>query len=496
VVGAGTMGRGIAQLAAQSGIPVLLYDSKPVAAAEGAAAVAATLRGLASRGRMSVEGAEAAIALIHPVSSLVELQGCGLAVEAIVEDLGAKQKLFRELEEVLSEEAVLATNTSSLSVAALASACRRPHRVAGLHFFNPVPLMKLVEIVAAPATDPQVIDFLTQLTRGMGHQPVAARDMPGFIVNHAGRAFGPEGLRIASEGIASFATIDSVMRDVAGFRMGPFQLFDLIGLDVSRRVIESIYDQFHQEPRFRPLPMVAQRVAAGLLGRKSGGGFHPYPEEPASPPPPTPAPPAGPVWISNVGEDLSDRLRSALDAAGVAVETGAAPTDGALILLALVGTDLATACMSLGFDPTRTAAVDMLFADSRRHTLMTTPALADLPLETAVAALAATGRPVSVINDSPGFVAQRVVAQIVSVACEIAQQRIASPADIDLAVQLGLGYPQGPLAMGDAIGPRRILAVLEALHGFYGEERYRPSPWLRRRALLGLPLATPDRISV
>jgi 3-hydroxybutyryl-CoA dehydrogenase len=138
----------------------------------------------------------------------------------------------------------------------------------------------------------------------------------------------------------------------------------------------------------------------------------------------------------------------------------------------------------------------MLFTDSRRHTLMTTPALADLPLETAVAALAATGRPVSVINDSPGFVAQRIVAQIVSVACEIAQQRIASPADIDLAVQLGLGYPQGPLAMGDAIGPRRILAVLEALHGFYGEERYRPSPWLRRRALLGLPLATPDRISV
>ena len=487
VVGAGTMGRGIAQLAAQGGIPVLLLDAAPGVAEAAIVSIAADARKLAERGRLAPERAAALPGLIRPVTALADLAPCGLVVEAIVEDLPAKQALFQALEQILPPEAVLATNTSSLSVAAMAAARERPERVAGLHFFNPVPLMKLVEIVEAPATAPDVIAFLTGLTRQFGHQPVAAKDMPGFIVNHAGRAYGPEALRIASEGVADFATVDAIMKEAAGFRMGPFELFDLIGLDVSRRVMQSIYDQFHQEPRFRPVPMVAQRVAAGLLGRKSGRGF----AGPAMAAEPTP-PPDRPVWISRDDPALAEPLAAMLAEAGVTVEESAQPSDGAVLLLTPLGEDTTTAVLRQGFDPTRTLSVDMLFPEARRLTLMPSPATGASFRASARAALAATGRAVSLIHDSPGFVAQRIAAQIVSIGCEIAQQRIATPGDIDLAVRLGLGYPHGPLALGDALGPARVLRVLHAMQEATGDPCYRPSAWLRRRAQLGLPLSTPD----
>ncbi|MDB5416139.1 MAG: paaH [Rubritepida sp.] len=488
VVGAGTMGRGIAQLAAQAGIAVLLLDTAPGAVEAAREAITADADKLASRGRLSPERAAAVAGLVRPAATLLDLAPCGLVVEAIVEDLAVKQALFQALEGVLTPEAVLATNTSSLSVAALAAVCQRPQRVAGLHFFNPVPLMKLVEIIEGPATSPEVIAFLTALTRQFGHQPVAAKDMPGFIVNHAGRAYGPEALRIVSEGVAEFATVDAIMRDAAGFRMGPFELFDLIGLDVSRRVMQSIYDQFHQEPRFRPVPLVAQRVAAGLLGRKSGKGFVTSPASPA----PVAAKPDRPVWVSGAEPEMASPLIAALEKAGVVVEHGSEPSPQAVILLTPLGEDTTSAVLRLGLDPARTLSVDMLFPEARRYTLMPSPATSEPWGASALAALAATGQPVSLIHDGTGFVAQRIVAQIVSIGCEIAQQRIATPADIDLAVRLGLGYPHGPFALGDRIGPRRVLRILQAMHAATGDPCYRPSAWLRRRAMLGLPLAAPD----
>ena len=490
VVGAGTMGRGIAQWAAQAGHSVHLYDVQPGATQAAHKTIGADLAKLVARSRMSAETAEAVLQRIKPVSSLQDLAPCSLVVEAILEDLDAKISLFRAVEDIVTDDTILATNTSSLSVAALAAGCRRAERVAGLHFFNPVPLMKVVEIVTAPATDPTIITRLTALCERSGHRPVIAQDMPGFIVNHAGRAFGPEGLRILAEGTAEPQEIDMIMREAAGFRMGPFELFDLIGLDVSKRVMNSIYDQFLQEPRYRPVALVAQRVAAGLLGRKSGRGFYDYPQKAAEP---TPAPSAAVsdaprIWISDDEPDLASLLLQWLQSTGATIDQSDKPAPNSLILITPIGSDATTTTIALGLDPARTVAVDMLFPEGRRLTMMGTPALTPHNREAARAALAATGRAVSVIQDSPGFVAQRIVAQIVSIGCEIAQQRIASPGDVDLAVRLGLGYPMGPLEWGDALGPRRILSILEALQTFYGDPCYRPSAWLKRRAVLGLSL--------
>ncbi|MGH8800435.1 MAG: 3-hydroxyacyl-CoA dehydrogenase NAD-binding domain-containing protein, partial [Casimicrobiaceae bacterium] len=289
VVGAGLMGRGIAQVAAQAGFAVLLYDVRPGAATEAQGAIAATLSMLAGKGKLSESDATRAATRIAPVAALREIAGADLVIEAIVERLDAKQALFRSLEDIVGERCILATNTSSLSVTAIAAACTKPERAAGLHFFSPVPLMKLVEVIGGLLTAPQVVERLTAFSAALGHTPVRAGDTPGFIVNHAGRGYGTEALRILGEGIADAATIDTVLTKGAGFRMGPFALLDLTGLDVSQPVMESIYHQFYEEPRFRPSPLGAQRLAAGMLGRKTGRGFYAYGDGVAV------APPAPPV---------------------------------------------------------------------------------------------------------------------------------------------------------------------------------------------------------
>ena len=276
VVGAGLMGRGIAQIAAQAGHDVRLVDAKPGAAAEAKHALADMLATLVAKGRMTAANADAAVARIALPDELGGLAGATIVVEAIVEKLDAKQALFSLLEPIVGEHCIIATNTSSLSVTAIAAACKRPQRVAGLHFFSPVPLMKLVEVIDGLLTAPAVVERLFEFGAGLGHTPIRAKDTPGFIVNHAGRGYGTEALRIASEGIADYAAIDRILKLEAGFRMGPFELFDLTGLDVSHPVMESIYHQFYEEPRFRPSPATAQRLAAGVLGRKSGRGFYDY----------------------------------------------------------------------------------------------------------------------------------------------------------------------------------------------------------------------------
>ena len=276
VVGAGLMGRGIAQIAAQAGFDVAIYDVKPDAAAEARRAIAATLSMLAAKQKLTEDEAARATARIAVVADLGELSRVDLAIEAIVERLDAKQALFAALEAIVGKRCILATNTSSLSVTAIAAVCANPERVAGLHFFSPVPLMKLVEVIGGLLTDPHVVERLLAFGAALGHTPVRARDTPGFIVNHAGRGYGTEALRILGEGIADVATIDRVLTEGAGFRMGPFALFDLTGLDVSQPVMESIYHQYYEEPRFRPSPLGAQRLAAGVLGRKTGRGFYDY----------------------------------------------------------------------------------------------------------------------------------------------------------------------------------------------------------------------------
>jgi 3-hydroxybutyryl-CoA dehydrogenase len=493
VVGCGLMGRGIAQIAIQGGIPVILHDSRPGAAEEARAAIAATLQKLSDKGKLSAQDVEAACARLSVSASLDELAPCSTVIEAIVEKLDAKQELFRQLEAVVGHDCILATNTSSLSVTAIAAACKAPGRVAGFHFFSPVPLMKIVEVIAGPLTDIDVAERLTALARQMGHTPVRAADTPGFIVNHAGRGYLTESLRILGENVAAHPELDRILREAAGFRMGPFELLDLTGLDVSQPVMESIYEQYYQEPRFRPSPIARQRLAAGLLGRKSQRGFYAYEDGKKQEPATAAIPPRAAirVWLGSDDAAAYPAVSELLGMLGADRDEGERPADGSLCLVLPVGQDATSAAVAAQLDPVRTVALDPLFLGGRR-TLMTTP-LTDAAFRDAAHALfAADGTPVSVIRDSAGLVCQRVIATIVNIGADIAQQGIASPEDIDKAVTLGLGYPKGPLAMGDALGAATVLRILDGLFDFYRDPRYRPSPWLKRRAMLGVSLLTPE----
>ncbi len=354
--------------------------------------------------------------------------------------------------------------------------------------------MKIVEVAEGLQTDTAVAEFLVALGERFGHYAARTADMPGFLVNHAGRGYGTEALRILGEGIAAPADIDRVLRDLGGFRMGPFELFDLVGIDIADSVMHSIYRQFLDEPRFRPSPILARQRAAGRLGRKTGRGFYAYPDGKPEMPPEQPAPEAAElpnVWLAGEPDGVTD-LAELVTGAGASVDTGSHPEDDSLILLAPLGRDATTTATDLGVDPRRTVAVDTLFGLGRRRCMMTTSVTDPNWCEVAHALLVRDGTAVTVIHDSPGFIAQRVIACIVNIACDIAQQRIAAPEDIDRAVPLGLGYPEGPLSMGDGIGAARVLSILEELQVFYGDPRYRPSPWLKRRAMLDVPLATPE----
>jgi 3-hydroxybutyryl-CoA dehydrogenase len=480
------MGRGIAQVLAQCGARTLVFDAQPGAARKAKDAIAQALGKLVEKRRLDAAEAEKSVGRIEIVDAVEGLAPCHVVVEAIVEDLSAKQKLFSSLEQTVKNDCILASNTSSLSVTAMAAACKRPGRVAGYHFFNPVPVMKVVEVVDGVRTEPWATDALTALARRFGHTPVRCKDTPGFIVNHAGRAFVPEALRVLSEGIADFATIDRILVDAAGFRLGPFGLMDLVGLDVAHAVMKSMYAQYFEEPKYRPSFLAEPRVAAGLLGRKTSQGWYEYDKEGLAPKAPEPVPPlARPTAVWAVPE-----LKELLIELGAKPELK--PTPDAVCFVAPLGADATTSALELGLDPARTVAVDPLFGLAKRRTLMKSPITKKEVLEAAHGLLASDGVPVSVINDSPGFVAQRVVAHIVNVGCDIAQMRIATPEDLDRAVTLGLGYPRGPLSMGDAVGAKRILAVLETMNDFYQEPRYRPSPWLRRRAALGVSLLTSE----
>ena len=494
IVGAGLMGRGIAQIAAQAGIRTLLYDTKAGAAADARTGIAATLQKLADKGKLDADQVSSAVGNLEPVDELFKLSPCTVVIEAIVEDLAVKQEAFRALESVVDAGCLLATNTSSLSVTAIAAACAHPGRVGGFHFFSPVPLMKIVEVIEGVRTEPWVGDALLALGARLGHTAVRAADTPGFLVNHAGRGYGTEALRILSEGVAGFDTIDRILKEGAGFRMGPFELLDLTGLDVSQPVMESIYHQYYEEPRFRPSPLLLNRKIAGLLGRKSGAGFYAYADGALQAPPRPAVPAARPdrVWISQRDPAAYDRVLHIAAAAGADIEATLHPVDATLCVVAPLGEDATTAALAENLDPMRTVAIDAWFGLASHRTLMTTPVTAPSVRDAAHGLFGADGIPVAVIHDSAGFVAQRVVAHIVNIACDIAQQRIAAPEDIDRAVTLGLGYRQGPLAMGDALGPARVLAILETLQSLSGDPRYRPSPWLRRRAKLGVSLRTAE----
>ena len=493
------MGRGIAQVATEGGINVRIFDDKPGAAEAALAFVTRMLDRQAEKGTITADAAREAAARVAITGSLEEIARADIVIEAIIEEIGAKHLLFAALDAAAPRDTILASNTSSLPVTAIAAPCRYRERIAGMHFFNPVPLMKLVEIIPGLATSDHATHTLVALARRMGREPVISTDSPGFIVNHVGRAYAPEAGRIVAENIAGFSEVDRIMTGAPGFRLGPFALLDLIGSDISVAVMESIWGQFFAEPMYATGPELKLRVTGGLYGAKTGAGWYTYADgrrqEPAIAPPPG-LPKHGPrsVWVmpSSTMPTFTTTLRERLQSAGLPLDLSEHPTGAALILLTPVGWDLTTAVRDLELDPRRAVAVDMLFGLEGPRTLMVTPATDPVFRDAAHALLAADGSPVVVINDSPGFVAQRIVAHIINVACQVASRGIASPADIDRGSRLGLGYPHGPLAWGDQLGAACVLHILERLEDFYRDPRYRPSPWLKRRAMLGLSLLAPN----
>ncbi|MDQ7744450.1 3-hydroxyacyl-CoA dehydrogenase [Hydrogenophaga pseudoflava] len=492
IVGAGAMGRGIAQMAAQAGSAVILFDLQPHAAETARQALADTWQKLVDKDKLDAAQRSALLDRVRCADALASLAPCDLVVEAVVERLDVKQKLFSELESIVSEPSVLATNTSSLSVTAIGAALQRPRQLAGFHFFNPVPLMRVVEVIAGLKTDPVVCERLTAFAREFGHTPVSAQDTPGFIVNHAGRGYGTEALRVAGERVADFATIDRILKDQMGFRLGPFELMDLTALDVSHPVMESIYRQYYDEPRYRPSVITAQRLAGGVVGKKVGDGFYAYKDGIAQVPAEPPVPAVGtlpPVWVSPKAARRAE-VYQLLKNLGASIETAQTPSANALILVAPLGLDVTTLAAVERLDPTRTVGIDMMLEDAatRRRVLATNPATRPDMRDAAHALFAKDGKAVSVVKDSGGFVTQRVVATIVNIAADMCQQGICTPKDLEVAVTLGLGYPMGPLAMGDKVGPTNVLEILFNMGTVYADPRYRPSPWLRRRGALGLSL--------
>ena len=489
IAGAGAMGQGIAQVSAAGGLRVLLLDADPGAAAEAIGTVRGRFARQVEKGRMSAEAAEAAGKRLSALESLAGLADCDAVVEAVFEDLETKRTLFRDLEAVVRADCIIASNTSSIPIASLARACEARGRVAGLHFFNPVPLMRLVEVIVGPDTSPATAEVLTALGKRMGRVPVTVKDAPGFLVNMGGRAFSSEGLRIAHEGIASPAEIDAVMRDCRHFRMGPFELMDLTGIDVNFPVSRIVYEGYMQDPRLKTAPNHKALYEAGRFGRKSGAGWFAYdaegqPLERPSPDHETRAAPAAQVSLA----EPDARLAAFCAEIGLSV----AGNDGASpILAAPLGEDATGTALRTGADFRRLVALDLLCDTTKRVTLMTAPGAEPAARDAVAAAIARSGRKVTAIKDSPGFIAQRMSAMVANLGCYMAEIGLAAPADIDTAMKLGLSYPLGPLELAADMGAAETHEILSRLQAITGEDRYRPTPWLRRRAALGLPIHTP-----
>ncbi len=493
VIGAGIMGAGIAQVAAQAGHRVWLHDARAGAAADARAKLAQTLDGLVAKGRLAADAAAATLARIEPIEALAAAAGAGLVVEAIVEQLDAKRALLRQLEDLVSEQCVLASNTSSISISAIANGLRRPQRVVGMHFFNPVPLMKLVEVVSGLQTDAAVAQAVHALAGAWGKVAVHARSTPGFIVNRIARPYYAEALALLHEQAATPAVIDACLRG-AGFRMGPCELIDLIGHDTNFAVTQSVYEANFYDKRYVPSLVQREMVAGGLYGRKSGRGFYAYADGKAvdaAPPAAATLPrPAATRVALHGGGAVAERLAAALQRAGIGFERVAASewtglaVDGAELRLT-EGRCAAEVAAATGVRDTALfdfiAAAD---AGGAAPALAWTAAASASPgwrEQGAPAWLQALGWTPLAVGDAPGLVVARTVAMLVNEGADAVQQGVCEPGEADTAMKLGLNYPAGPFEWLARWEARAVVALVERLDAQYRGERYRVSPWLRQR---------------
>ena len=507
VIGAGSMGAGIAQLAAQSFHPVRLFDTQPGASERALARIDADLAGAVKRGRIDEAERAAVRGRITAVTDFAGLAGCGLAVEAIVEKLDAKKALFAELEKVLDAGAVLATNTSSISITAIAQGLAHPERVVGWHFFNPVTRMKLVEVIPGVETDSALVAAMHALGKAWGKTSVDAPNAPGFIVNRVARPYYAEALRLLAERIAKPEAIDRLLREAGGFAMGPFELIDLIGADVNLSVTESVFAATAWDTRYAPHIIQQELVRAGRFGRKSGVGFYDYREGAKLPVAAVVTPASGAAESTSAGvieavskvvvasdpgllAPLVERLR----ALGLAV----AGDDGLLPETLRIDDDIVAlsdgrtlAERRAAFDPTasrRSVSSDQgtdgaptVLLDLARD-FSSTPVVGATGSLASLLRLATLLQPAKVdviaLADIAGLVVMRTIAGLVNEAADLMTWTGTTAGDIDTAMRLGMAYPQGPLAWADAIGPSRAATVLANLHAHYGEPRYRRSPRL------------------
>jgi 3-hydroxybutyryl-CoA dehydrogenase len=506
VVGGGTMGSGIALAALLADFPVVLYDVSTEVLARAREYIETHL----NRKRRAIN-----IKYLSLTTSLEDLAGAGFVIEAIPEDLSLKQALFTRLDEICPPPAILASNTSTLSVTAIAAATAAPERVAGMHFFNPAPVLPLVEVIRAARCAPETVQALARLAERLGKTPVIAGDTPGFIVNRVARPFYGEALRLLGEGAATHEQIDRLARQGGGFRMGPFELVDLIGIDVNFTATQSVYEQTFSEPRFRPHPIQAQMVAQKAFGRKTGRGFYTYENGqpyPTSDPFPSPRrQPHSPVLLA--AGSWAPGMRNLLEEAGVVVlDPAAAEDQGPSAAVITGGRSEGLEALLRSLDLALTPAIPILCqcTDARlaemaawvRHperlvgfdglffhhgpvaSLVASPVLKD-GIQTAVEDLLAGLQKSPVwIADTPGLVLPRLVCTLANEAAFAAGEGVADPETIDRAMQLGTNYPKGPLAWAREIGYGTVVAVLEHLRAEYGEERYRVAPLLRKWARL------------
>lgn len=484
VVGAGIMGMGIAQVAAQVGHNVSVYDTRAEAATQAKNKLADSLAALVAKGKMTADAVQALLARITPVAQLSDAAHVSLVVEAIVENIAVKRSLFQELEGLVSEQCVLATNTSSLSITAIANGLKHPRRVVGMHFFNPVPLMKLVEVVSGLQTDAGVAKAIFELAGAWGKTAVYARSTPGFIVNRIARPFYAESLALLHEQAVLPQQLDALLRG-AGFRMGPCELMDLIGHDTNFSVTQSVFEANFFDRRFTPSLVQRELVDGGLLGRKSGRGFYSYPEgAPALPDVKLAALPAHAQCVVHGSGAVAEALVVAVSQY-LGDKSASRATSSDWVGLEVAGLQLRQTDGRPAWQVAQDAGVkdlavfDVLPVVAGGALAFATVGRVDAS-EMAAAVLQALGYAPVPVADSPGLVVARILAMLVNEAADAVQQGVCTTEGANSAMKLGVNYPAGPFDWLDRMGNARVVAVLDALDVCYRGERYRVSPWLQR----------------